>query len=179
MDYKILTVSYSRRVKQKGSVAIETVCLLPLIILLIFSVIHYCMIFFAISIFDFAAKESIRQTLSYVDESCYFSASGCTDSNILEQVKPIILDNASQVIKGFTHANGDGLGKLFGVTLPAAENLIQISTIAEGGCCQVSISLTDYHSTPFLPLNIVDGLIPGENSVFPSQLSATAAMKIN
>ncbi len=165
--------------KQNGSVAIETVCLLPVIIILLFAVIHYCMIFFAISIFDYAAKESIRQSMSFVDESCYFTTSGCDDSSTLDNLKPIIIANATKVIQGFTHASGSDLGKLFGVTLPAADELIKLSTISGGGCCEVSISLSNYQSTPFLPLGVVDGLIPGDQSVFPSQLSATAVMKFN
>ncbi len=169
----------STHAKQQGSVAIETVCLLPVIVILLFAVIHYCMIFFAISIFDYAAKESVRQSMSYVDESCYFSSSGCDDTTTLSNIKPIVIQNATQVIQGFTHATGDSLGKLFGVTLPAAEELITLTTISGGGCCQVSISLTDYQSSPFLPLSIVDGLIPGEESVFPEQIAATAVMKFN
>lgn len=176
--------SITKSNRQTGSVAIETVCLLPVIIILLFAVIHYCMIFFAASIFDHAAKESIRQSMAFVSEECYFSYRSCSGDEVLDQVTPTIRNNAVMVIQGFTHGEGNNPGTLFGITLPAADQLIRVSTItdpADGSeaCCQVSIVLDGYRTTPFLPIGIIDGLLPGDASVFPDQIVGTAVLKLN
>ena len=44
----------------------EAVFLLPLVLILLFAIIHYSMIFFAASLFEHAAKEGIRNSMSYV-----------------------------------------------------------------------------------------------------------------
>ena len=111
-------------VKQRGAVAIETVFLLPIVIILLFAIVHYSMIFFATTLFDYAAKESIRSAMSQVDENCYFNVDGCSDSDTLTLVSPVILDSATQVIQGVTHGSVNSLGVLFGVTLPARNELI-------------------------------------------------------
>lgn len=179
-----MSQSITKLKRQTGSVAIETVCLLPVIIVLLFAVIHYCMIFFAASIFDHAAKESIRQSMAFVNEECYFSYRSCSGDEVLNDVAPTIRNNAMMVIQGFTHGEGNNPGTLFGITLPAAEQLIRVSTITDpaGGsevCCQVSIVLDGYRTTPFLPIGIIDGLLPGEASVFPDQIVGTAVLKLN
>lgn len=166
-------------VKQRGAVAIETVFLLPIVIILLFAIVHYSMIFFATTLFDYAAKESIRSAMSQVDENCYFNVDGCSDSDTLTLVSPVILDSATQVIQGVTHGSGNSLGVLFGVTLPARNELISVSAIDGGGCCEVSITLDNYRNTPFLPLNVIDGLLPGDTSVFPDAITATAVLKLN
>lgn len=165
--------------KQAGSVAIETVFLLPIILILLFAIIHYSMIFFAASLFNHAAKEGIRHAVSYVDEECYFSSAGCQDETLLVQIKPVVQTHALQIIKGFTSELSGNEWALFGVILPDKEELITLTTIEGGGCCKVIIHLPNYHSTPFLPLNIIDGLIPGEGSVFPNQIMASAVLKLN
>lgn len=176
-----MTMIHQIHNRQLGSVAIETVCLMPIIMILLFAVIHYSMIFFAASLFDHAAKESIRQSISYVDEECYFdySGSGCSDNTVLGNVSEVIRNNALQVIQGFTHGEGTSPGQLFGVTLPAADTLISITTIDSGGCCKVTITLPNYQTTPFLPTSIIDGLIPGDDSVFPTEITASAVLKLN
>lgn len=167
--------------QQKGSVAIETVCLMPVIMILLFAVIHYSMIFFAASLFDHAAKESIRQSISLVNEECYFdyAGTGCSDTTVLNNVSQAIRTHAIEVIQGFTHGEGTSAGQLFGVTLPAADSLVTVTTIDTGGCCKVTIALPDYQTTPFLPTQIIDGLIPGSDSVFPNQITASAVLKLN
>lgn len=168
-----------RLIRQRGSVAIESVCLMPVIIILLFAVIHYSMIFFAANLFDYAAKESIRQSIAYVDEACYFdyASSDCSDTQVLNNVSGVIRDNAIGVIQGVTHGKGASLGSLFGVTLP--DSLITISAIESGGCCEVTISLPNYQETPFLPTGMIDGLLPGDGSVFPTEITASAVLKLN
>ncbi|MGO2319132.1 MAG: TadE family protein [Vibrio toranzoniae] len=170
--------------QQSGSVAIETIFLLPIIVILLFAVIHYCMIFFAASMFDHVAKESIRQSMAFVNEECYFSYKNCSGAEVLTEVTPTIRTHAKIIIQGFTQGQGESLGSLFGVTLPDPEELIRISTITDpidGSdiCCQVTIVLDEYRTTPFLPTNIIDGLLPKEVSVFPDQIVGTAVLKLN
>lgn len=168
--------------RQKGAAGIEAVFLLPIILLLLFAVIHYSMIFFTISLFNYAAKEGIRNSLSVVNagyEGCYFYSQGCADDEIaLNNYRDAIRDNVASVIQNYTGSN-EGLGRLFGVDLGTKDSLIKVDKLEGGGCCQVIVSLDDYKSKPFLPVEIIDGLLPGDGSVFPESLTASASMKLN
>lgn len=164
--------------KQRGAAGIEAVFLLPLVLILLFAIIHYSMIFFAASLFEHAAKEGIRNSMSYVDESCYFESDGCDDSEALTTFLAPIQNNTAAVIQNFTGGSDDNLGSLFGVPLGNKNALINVDLISGGGCCKVVISL-DYTNNSFLPKGIIDGLLPGEGSVFPESITATASMKLN
>lgn len=162
--------------RQKGAAGIEAVFLLPIILLLLFAVIHYSMIFFTISLFNFAAKEGIRNSLSYVDERCYFT--GC-DANTAKGIFDApITNNTAAVIQNVTRGTGDNLGSLFGVPLGNKGELIQVGLMQDGDCCEVVVSL-NYQDQTFLPVEIIDGLLPGDGSVFPESLTASASMKLN
>ncbi|WP_081280800.1 TadE family protein [Vibrio natriegens] len=170
---------FSHKATQCGAVAIEAAFLLPIALVLLFAICHYSMIFFAASLFDHAAKEGIRSALSLVDESCYFSTSGCSDQATLDLVRPTIIASSSDVIQTMTKGSGDDLGSLFGVALPSKNQLISVSTISGGGCCEVSINFSNYRATPFLPTQVVDSLLPGTESVFPDAITASVVMKLN
>lgn len=164
--------------KQRGAAGIEAVLLLPIVIILLFAIIHYSMIFFAASLFEHAAKEGIRTSMSYVDESCYFESDGCDDSEALTTFLPPIQNNTAAVIQNFTGGSGENLGSLFGVPLGNKDDLISVVLMSSGDCCKVVISL-NYQENSFLPKGIIDGLLPGEGSVFPESITATASMKLN
>lgn len=164
--------------KQRGAAGIEAVFLLPLVFILLFAIIHYSMIFFAASLFEHAAKEGIRNSMSYVDESCYFTECDATETKDL--FSGPITDNTAAVIQNFTGGTGDSLGVLFGVDLGNKNgDTIDVKLMSDGDCCQVQVSLQDYPSEPFLPTEIIDGLLPGEGSVFPAHITGSAAMKLN
>ncbi|WP_417879656.1 TadE/TadG family type IV pilus assembly protein [Vibrio sp.] len=164
--------------KQQGAAGIEAVLLLPLVLLLLFAIIHYSMIFFAASLFEHAAKEGIRNSMSYVDERCYFTE--CDAAEIEDIFRRPITDNTAAVIQNFTGGTGDSLGVLFGVDLGNKNgDTIDVKLMSDGDCCQVKVSLQDYASEPFLPTEMIDGLLPGDGSVFPEDITATASMKLN
>lgn len=169
----------SSRIKQRGAVGIETAFLLPIIIIFLFALIHYSMIFFATALFNHAASEGLRQAMSVADETCFFTDPGCSDAAVLANAQPVIINGVTHVIQAITHASGSDLGSLFGVALPS--DLITVTPISSGGCCQVTVSLSDYPQHPFLPLRIIDGLLllPEGESVFPNQITGSAILKLN
>ena len=168
---------------QQGAVAIETALLLPIVVILMFAIIHYSMIFFAAALFNNAAKEGLRQAVSVVvSEECYFNpdAPGCGDDEVLRIAENIIQEEAGIIIQSVTQGSGSNMGTLFGVALPSRDQMISVKKISGGGgCCEVTVALDNYHAQPFLPISIIDNLLPVERSVFPEQISATANLKIN
>lgn len=164
--------------KQRGAAGIEAVLLLPIMLVLLFAIIHYSMIFFAASLFNYAAKEGIRNSMSYVDERCYFEASGCDDDEALALFTDPIKENTAEVIQNFTTGNS-GLGKLFGKDLGDINSVITVDPMEGGGCCKVTVNFVYDDNNAFLPKGIIDGLLPGDESVFPNAITASASMKLN
>lgn len=164
-------------IKQRGAAGIEAVLLLPIMLVLLFAIIHYSMIFFAASLFNYAAKEGIRNSMSYVDERCYFEESGCDDNEALDLFTDPITQNTAEVIQNFTTTGDTDLGKLFGKELGDINSVITVDAMEGGGCCKVTVNFA--YDDAFLPKGIIDGLLPGDESVFPNAITASASMKLN
>lgn len=164
------SVSFTRFQTQRGAAAIEAVFLLPIFFLLFFALIHYSLIFMAKSLFEHAANEGIRASVSMVNQSCYFRGIDCDDDTTLAMIEPEARSKAGDAIRAYTNAEGASLGSLFGTSLP--DDLIGVEKISGGGCCVINVDLDYTADTHFIPAAFLDGLLP-------DQISANASMRLN
>lgn len=136
---------------QQGAAALETIFLMPAILLMLYTIAHYSLIFVAMQMFTYTAEEALRESIRFVDESCYYGG-GCDSQALQDEVK----SNAQAIIDGMTPG-----GKLFGQSLTqvwtSAETSqsgkafeILVADVGEGECCQVVIRY-EYARFPFLP----------------------------
>ncbi|QUJ69746.1 pilus assembly protein (plasmid) [Photobacterium sp. GJ3] len=120
----------------------ETILLMPVILMLLYAIAQYSLIFLSIQLFNYAAEESLRNSISYVDENCYYGGSCDVDD-----LKVHITSSAEAIISSYTGSEGN-LGKLFGQTLDASS--LEIDPDSNNFCCKVTITY-NYKQHPFLP----------------------------
>ncbi|KDM90115.1 TadE family protein [Photobacterium galatheae] len=141
-----------RKQGQQGAAALEAILLTPVILMILYAIAQYSLIFVSIQMFNYAAEESLRESISYVDSNCYYAGS-CDTTTLKSEIE----ESAKEVIKRYTEADS-GLGKLFGQNLDTtwAENETTVSLfnvdVSEPGniCCKVTITY-NYKKYPFLP----------------------------
>ncbi|WP_120512611.1 TadE family protein [Photobacterium salinisoli] len=130
-----------KRTKQQGSAALETVLLLPVVLMIFYAVAQYSLIFVSIQMLNYVSEEALRKSVSYVDENCYYG--GACDSTELEDH---IEQSAESLIKSYTGSNS-GRGSLFGQSL---DDNLSINIDSDTFCCKVTI-IYNYKNKPFLP----------------------------
>lgn len=119
-----------KRIKQQGSAALETIFLLPVVLMIFYAIAQYSLIFVSIQMLNYVSEEALRKSISYVDENCYYG--GACDSN---ELKEHIRDSAESLIQNYTGSNS-GRGLLFGQSLD--DNLL-IHIDSDTFCCKVTI----------------------------------------
>ncbi|WP_330960871.1 TadE/TadG family type IV pilus assembly protein [Photobacterium sp. 53610] len=137
---------------QQGAAALEAILLTPLILMILYAIAQYSLIFVSVQMFNYAAEESLRSSISYVDSNCYYGGS-CDTATLKSQIE----QSAKEVVQRYTDADS-GLGQLFGQSLDTtwAENDTTVSLfnvdVTEPGnvCCKVTITY-NYKKYPFLP----------------------------
>lgn len=130
-----------KRTKQQGSAALETVLLLPVVLMIFYAVAQYSLIFVSIQMLNYVSEEALRKSISYVDENCYYGGA-CDSSELKEHIK----DSAESLIKNYTGSNS-GRGSLFGNSL---DDNLSINIDSDTFCCKVTI-IYNYKNKPFLP----------------------------
>ncbi|MDO6708200.1 TadE family protein [Photobacterium sp. 1_MG-2023] len=119
----------------------ETILLMPVILMLLYAIAQYSLIFLSIQMFNYAAEESLRNSISYVDENCYYGGT-CDETELKNQIDLA----AKSVITNYTESQS-GLGTLFGQSLDTG---LAISVDSNNFCCKVTITY-NYKQHPFLP----------------------------
>ncbi|MFP8966839.1 TadE/TadG family type IV pilus assembly protein [Pokkaliibacter sp. CJK22405] len=153
-----------KRNRQRGAVAIEFVLLFPILFLLFYAIVNYGLIFAAAQYMQYSAEEGLRRSISYVDESCLYSDTGCTSANVRQEV----LDQTRTVLGNVASGSSStSLGSLFGQPLDSAL-AISAQDDASGNCCVLSLTY-NYTDFPFVP----PLMLP-----VPAQLSITANLDL-
>lgn len=149
---------------ERGGAGIEFVLVLPVFFMVFYAIANYSMIFSANQMLQYSAEEGLRNSISFVDESCFFSTTECDSAAVRAQVELATKDVLGQVTGNATESS---LGSLFGQSLDAA---LQIRTgdTASGGCCLVEL-VYDYAAFPFLPALMLP---------VPERLSTTASLNL-
>ncbi|UIP30449.1 TadE family protein [Photobacterium sp. TLY01] len=130
-----------KRIKQQGSAALETIFLLPVILMIFYAVAQYSLIFVSIQMLNYVSEEALRKSISYVDENCYYG--GACDNT---ELKNHIRGSAESLIRNYTDSNS-GYGSLFGQSL---DGNLSINIDSDTFCCKVTI-IYNYKNKPFLP----------------------------
>jgi len=150
-----------KRIKQQGSAALETIVILPAVLMILFAIAQYSMIFATVQLFDFAVKESLRNSVKYVDENCYYGGSCANHTETLK-------DKIKETAKDITGSS------LFGKTLPYdSDDFFSVDNDSDGDCCKVTITL-NYSSSPF----ISNCILPDLCLPIPNKLTSTASLKL-
>lgn len=143
--------------RQCGSAGVEFVLVFPVFFIIFYAIASYGLIFSASQMLQYSAEEGLRRSLSFVDESCYFTESGCQSASVRAEVEQATRAMLSQLSQ---NATSTSLGSLFGQSLDEALQITATDT-AGGGCCQVQLRY-DYENYPFLPPLMLP--VPGELS---------------
>ncbi|MFC6671227.1 TadE/TadG family type IV pilus assembly protein [Marinobacterium aestuariivivens] len=143
--------------RQRGSAGIEFVLVFPVFFIIFYAIVNYGLIFSASQMLQYSAEEGLRRSLSFVDESCYFTESGCESASVRAEVEQATRAMLSQLSR---NATSTSLGSLFGQSLDEALQITATDTTG-GGCCQVQLHY-DYENHPFLPPLMLP--VPGELS---------------
>lgn len=130
-----------KRIKQHGSAALETILLLPVVLMIFYAVAQYSLIFVSIQMLNYVSEEALRKSISYVDENCYYG--GACDNT---ELKDHIRGSAESLIRNYTDSNS-GYGSLFGQNL---DGNLSINIDSDTFCCKVTI-IYNYKNKPFLP----------------------------
>ncbi|NAX48107.1 hypothetical protein CAG70_14055 [Photobacterium halotolerans] len=130
-----------KRIKQQGSAALETIFLLPVVLMIFYAVAQYSLIFVSIQMLNYVSEEALRKSISYVDENCYYGGA-CDNTELTEYIE----DSAKDLIQSYT-GSGSGLGFLFGQNL---DGNLTIDADPDIFCCKVTI-IYNYKNKPFLP----------------------------
>lgn len=149
---------------QRGGAGLEFVLVFPLLFSLFYSIASYALIFAAGQLLQYAAEEGLRRSISFVDESCYFTEAGCSSAGVRLEVVAAAKATMGEVASG---GGGGSMGSLFGQPLDTALQVLS-SDMPGGMCCEIQLSY-DYANYPFLPPLMVP---------VPALLSKVASLKL-
>ncbi|GGO88753.1 hypothetical protein GCM10011348_44940 [Marinobacterium nitratireducens] len=130
---------------QRGAAGIEFVLVFPVFFLIFYAIVNYGLIFSANQMLQYSAEEGLRKSVSFVDESCYFTTAGCDTASVRNEVESGVRASLVELAR---NASSTSLGSFFGQPLDDA--LLISTTDTAGGCCRVELTW-NYETYPFLP----------------------------